>query len=77
MQLINPHLPVIGGEVYIFFSEARRRDARRHQHLRRATGDNWFVTQRNPPPGMKHDYALSRKEWRWAHRVVGKCCKGA
>jgi phage repressor protein C with HTH and peptisase S24 domain len=72
--LVHPHLPVIAGEAYVFFSE---RDGEAHatiRRLRRATTDKWFVVQWNPAPGKKREHTLSRKEWKWAHRVVGKYC---
>lgn len=70
--LVNPRLPVIGGEVYIFYSEREGEARATIKHLRRATADKWQVTQHNPPPGSPRDFALLRKEWQWAHRVQGK-----
>lgn len=70
--LINPHLPVIGGEVYIFYAEKEGEARATIKHLRRATEDKWLLTQHNPPDGGSADFMLSRKEWQWAHRVIGK-----
>ena len=47
-------------------------DGKTIKFLRRATPDKWQVSQHNPPEGAAKDFALSRKEWQWAHRVIGK-----
>lgn len=70
--LINPHLPPVGGEVYVFYSENDGEARATIKHLRRATPDKWLVSQHNPPPNMPKDFTLSRAEWRVAHRVLGK-----
>lgn len=66
--LVNPHLPIVGGEVYIFYAEREGEARAAIKELKRATIDKWMVSQHNP----EKDFALSRKEWRWAHRVIGK-----
>lgn len=66
--LVNPHLPAIGDEVFIFYAEKTGEARATIKHLRKATSDTWHVRQFNP---LK-DFQLSRKEWQWAHRVVGK-----
>lgn len=70
--IVNPTLPFQPGEVHIFYAE--REDAARAsiKELRRATTDNWLVTQHNPPEGKSKDFTMSRREWRWVHRVLGK-----
>lgn len=70
--LINPHLPAIGDEVYIFYSEREGEARATIKHLRRPTTEAWHVTQWNPPEGGKRDFTLLRREWQWAHRVLGK-----
>lgn len=70
--LVNPHLPAIGGEVFIFYSERDGEVRATIKHLRRFTAEKWFVTQHNPPDGMDHDFTLPRREWAILHRVVGK-----
>jgi phage repressor protein C with HTH and peptisase S24 domain len=70
--LINPHLPIIGDEVYVFYGERVGEARATIKHLRRATPDQWHVTQWNPPEGSKRDFVLARREWQWAHRVLGK-----
>ncbi|HZP76631.1 MAG TPA: LexA family transcriptional regulator [Pseudolabrys sp.] len=70
--LVNPKLPVIPDEVYIFYAEEYGEARATIKHLRRATADKWLVTQHNPRSGKPKDFTLSRKEWRLAHRVVGK-----
>jgi transcriptional regulator with XRE-family HTH domain len=70
--LVNPHLPVIPGEVYIFYAEKAGEARATIKHLRRVTADKWLLSQHNPPDGMARDFALPRREWQWAHRVIGK-----
>lgn len=72
IAIVNPHLPIIAGEVYIFFSEREGETKATIKYLRRAAADNWLVTQWNPPPEGRADYVLSRKEWVKAERVLGK-----
>jgi phage repressor protein C with HTH and peptisase S24 domain/DNA-binding XRE family transcriptional regulator len=68
VALVNPHLPVVGDEVYIFYAEREGEVRATIKHLRRATSDKWLISQHNKPK----DFELSRKEWQWAHRVIGK-----
>ena len=70
--LVNPHLPVIPGEVYIFYAEKAGEARATIKFLRRAGAETWLVSQHNPPDGMQKDFTLSRREWQWAHRVIGK-----
>lgn len=70
--LINPNLPVVGGEVYIFYAEREGEARATIKHLRRSTVDTWLVLQHNPPDGDVKEFTLSRREWQWAHRVIGK-----
>jgi transcriptional regulator with XRE-family HTH domain len=72
MALVNPLLPVVGGEVYIFYSELNGEARATIKELRRAAADTWHVSQHNPPPRKPKDFTLPRSEWRWAHRVFGK-----
>lgn len=66
--LVNPNLPVVSGEVYIFYAEREGEAKASIKELRRATVEEWHVAQHNP----KKDFTLSRREWQWAHRVIGK-----
>ncbi len=70
--LINPNLPVVGGEVYVFYAEKAGEARATIKHLRRAAAEKWLVSQWNPSAGQERDFALSRKDWQWAHRVIGK-----
>lgn len=70
--LINPNLAVVGGEVYIFYAEREGEARATIKHLRRATEDKWLVLQHNPADGAPREFSLSRREWQWAHRVIGK-----
>lgn len=70
--IVNPRLPIIGGEVYVFFRELQGEARATIKQLRRQSADSWLVSQHNPPPGQKADFSLPRREWQWAHRVVGK-----
>lgn len=70
--LINPHLPSVSGEVHVFYAEREGSARATIKLLRRAKEEKWQVRQHNPPTDMPHDFELSRREWQWAHRVVGK-----
>lgn len=70
--IVNPLLPFQPGEVHIFYSERESAARASIKELRRATADNWLVTQHNPPEGKSKDFAMPRREWRWIHRVLGK-----
>jgi transcriptional regulator with XRE-family HTH domain len=70
--LVNPHLPVNPNEPYIFYAEHPVSARATIKWLRRVTDDRFLVTQHNPPPGMGKDLSLARKDWQWAHRVIGK-----
>lgn len=66
--IINPKLPIIGGESYVFYAEKDGEARASVKYLRRATTDSFRVSQWNPP----RDFNLSRKEWSECHRVRGK-----
>ena len=70
--LVNPHLPVNPNEPYIFYAEHPVSARATIKWLRRVTDDRFLVTQHNPPPGVAKDLSLARKDWQWAHRVIGK-----
>lgn len=71
--LVDPHLPLIGDAVYIFYTERPDGEARATiKKLRKHTPELWHVSQWNPPAGGKTDFTLSRKEWGICHRVLGK-----
>jgi phage repressor protein C with HTH and peptisase S24 domain len=70
--IVNPLLPFQPGEVHIFYAEREGAARASIKELRRATPDNWLVSQHNPPEGKSKDFSLPRKDWRWAHRVLGK-----
>ncbi len=69
---VDPYLPVIANEVYVFYGERDGESRATIKHLRRAIVDAWQVRQWNPPDGMKPDFALPRRDWPKAHRVIGK-----
>jgi transcriptional regulator with XRE-family HTH domain len=71
IALVNPHLPPASGEPHIFYAERDGEGRATIKELRRQTQESWLVSQHNPAPGTKRDFALARKEWQWAHRVVG------
>lgn len=73
VAVINPNLPHVGEKAYIFYAETEDGTVRATvKQLRRSSGDTWYVTQHNPPEGQKHDFTLSKKLWRVAHRIVGR-----
>lgn len=69
---VNPKLPVVNGEVYVFYRELHGEARSMIKQLSKHTADKWHVHQWNPPEGQKHDFTLDRGDWRWAHRVFGK-----
>jgi transcriptional regulator with XRE-family HTH domain len=72
IALVNPHLPIVNDEAYVFYAEQPGSARATIKWLRRQTPDKWLVTQHNPPPGTAKDFTLNRKDWQWAHRVIGK-----
>jgi phage repressor protein C with HTH and peptisase S24 domain len=72
MAIVEPSMPLVSGEVYIFYAERHGEARATIKKLRRATPENWLVTQHNPPEGKSKDFTLPRREWTIAHRVTGK-----
>lgn len=72
MAIVEPSMPLVSGEVYVFYAERHGEARATIKHLRRATADKWLVSQHNPPDGMAKDFTLPRKDWTVAHRVTGK-----
>lgn len=72
VAIVNPHLPIVGDEVYVFYAELDGEARATIKHLRREAPEEWHVSQHNPPARGKKEFTLSRKEWGWAHRVLGK-----
>lgn len=72
LALINPNLAIIGGEVYVFYAQDEGHGRATIKHLRRSTPDSWLVRLWNPARGASQDLTLSRREWKWAHRILGK-----
>lgn len=70
--LVDPNLPVVADEVYIFYTERSGEARATIKHLRRESATEWHLTQWNPPEGMVKDFTLPKKRWSIAHRVVGK-----
>lgn len=70
--IVDPTLPPLSGEVHIFYAEKDGEARAAIKYLRRATAASWLVSQWNPPPKMKADFELSRREWGVCHRVLGK-----
>jgi len=66
--LVNPKLPIVAEEVYIFYAELHGEARASIKHLRRPTEKTWLVSQHNPP----REFSLDRREWQWVHRVFGK-----
>ena len=42
------------------------------KHLRRATPEDWLLSQWNPAEGERVEFSLPRTDWTLAHRVIGK-----
>jgi transcriptional regulator with XRE-family HTH domain len=69
IALVNPHLPAVPDEVYIFRQGRSRATIK---YLTRALADAWHVRQWNPPESSESDLVLSRTDWPICHRVLGK-----
>jgi phage repressor protein C with HTH and peptisase S24 domain len=76
IALVNPHLPVIPETTCIFYRVRKDETGATIKRLRRVSDDTWYLRQWNPPARAKADFTLARKEWRIAHRVVGKYSRG-
>jgi hypothetical protein len=72
MAVVKRSMPLVSGEVYVFYAERHGEARATIKHLRRPPADEWLVSQHNPSDGMPKDFALPRKEWSVAHRVTGK-----
>src|SRR5262245_44907931 len=72
IALANPELPVTAGAAYIFYAETEGTGRATIKFLRRESEERWQVTQHNPPAGEKSEFALARKDWPRAHRLIGK-----
>ena len=72
IALINPHLPAMREETFIFYREAEGETKSTIKHLLRWTDTAWYVAQWNPPKGQRSEFTLPRKEWSKIHRVVGR-----
>jgi len=72
MAIVEPSLPTVAGEVYIFYSERDGEARATIKELRRANSEAWLVSQHNPPEGRAKDFSLPRTKWGVAHRVTGK-----
>ncbi|HLH11408.1 MAG TPA: helix-turn-helix domain-containing protein [Methylovirgula sp.] len=70
--IVNPRLPVLRNRPAIFVSGRERGEfTATIKMLVRETPAEWHVMQFNPPAGGKREYALSKKIWTKALRVVG------
>lgn len=73
MAIVNPRLPPMRGKDHIFTQEAGDGSFRGSiKHLRGWTQEEWLLEQYNPPSEDQRTYALSRRSWPRALRVVGK-----
>lgn len=68
IAVINPALPILTDKTCIFYAEMNGEARATVKRLIKTTADKWHVRQHNP----KKDFALSRKEWGIAHRVLSK-----
>jgi hypothetical protein len=74
---VHPHLPPAPQSARVFRTEAPPGEARSQlKHLVGFDAAVWRVRQWNPPPGMKGELTLTRKEWPICHRVVGRYSRG-
>jgi hypothetical protein len=77
VALVHPHLPPSLQSACVFKTDTPPGGERSQlKHLASFDNAAWHVRQWNPPPGMKGELMLSRKEWPICHRVVGKYSRG-
>jgi transcriptional regulator with XRE-family HTH domain len=72
IALVNPHLPPMREETFVFYGGADGETKSTIKHLLRWTDAAWHVNQWNPPKGDRPEFTLPRREWTRIHRVVGK-----
>jgi transcriptional regulator with XRE-family HTH domain len=69
VAIVHPHLPPINGTTCVFYSRERDgTDRAVIKHLRRSTGDLWYVQQWNP----RRSFTLKKSEWQICHVTVGR-----
>lgn len=66
--IVNPRLPAIPEQAYVFYSDNPDNDRATIKFLKRITADTWHVEQYNPPEELE----LDRSDWRRCDRIVGK-----
>lgn len=74
VALVNPTLPPRPNVTCVFYSEPPEGGSASAtiKRLVRVTSDHWIVRQFNPEPGEKADFQLSRRDWAYCHRVIGR-----
>lgn len=73
IAVVNPRLAPMRGKDTIFVTgESRGEFTATIKRLLRWNDRDWAVRQFNPPSGQKAEFALPRKAWPKALRVVGK-----
>lgn len=74
MAIVNPRLPPTRNQDTIFVAKSEERGEFRAtiKHLLRWSTKDWLVEQYNPPEGQLKEFALDKRVWGEALRVVGK-----
>lgn len=73
--LVDPHLDVVPGQVYVFWRAAKGTSSANQATiavLRRTTPTKWIIRRHK---GNDLDAELDRREWPLAHRVIGRNCR--
>ncbi len=70
---IHPHKPARPGtDVVLYGIDGGGHDVAIIKHLRKATEDEWHLTQWNPPEGEAKEFVLDRGQWPLCHVIVGR-----
>lgn len=73
IAVVNPKAPLVRGRDVIVTTAREGGDFRAILKVYMgATPDSWKLRQYNPPSGDKQDFSVSKKDWPFVLRVVGK-----
>lgn len=74
LVIVNPRLQAIRGKNAIFVSGSHELGDFKAtvKRLLRSAPDAWHVKQYNPPDGMTEEFALPKRQWPLALRIVGR-----
>lgn len=73
--LVDPHLDVVPGQVYVFWKASKGTSSANQATiavLRKTTPTKWIIRRHK---GNELDAELDRREWPLAHRIIGRNCR--